>query len=159
MWIFAKDIGFLSIVQDENDANQLCVRARNRDHLVKAFPDAEHYDLKIVETPEGDYRWRVSVDRDVVMQLLMEKVEELDYTTNVKGTISAGDKELGHAMMTCWFAMCRYQDGTMLEDDDWDDDPEDDGPVVATVAAKRASDLATAMSGAVTSITDDFEDE
>lgn len=168
MWIFANGIGFLSIVEDNDDIDKLCVRARNRDHLESAFPAFDDPTFPdIVETPDGDYRWRITVERDEVMNLMMNVVEDIVYKTNVKGTVAGDDKELSKAMMSCWSAMVRYQDGKDQpwtdepyrddRDDDWEDEPEDDGPVVAVVQTKRADELSSAMADAVASISGDEE--
>jgi hypothetical protein len=169
MWIFGNGIGFLSIVEDDHDTDQLCVRARNVEHLKAAFPTFEE---NIIETPEGDYRWRISIDRSVVMDLMVELIQDIVYKTNVKGTVAGDDKKLSSAMMSCWSAMCRYQDSLLdpigetseLEiedtalDDEWEDDyeePEDDGPIVATVPVTKASELAATMRDAVASISEE----
>lgn len=169
MWIFAKGIGFLSIVESDDDNTEFCVRARKREHLVKSFPTFEE---DIIETPDGDYRWRILVDRSIVMDLIVEELSDIDYKTNVKGTIAGDDKELGHAMMTCWGAMCRYQDGGRYGSDhdeveDWLDSDDDDeaGDWVGLddsegnrrrVPTMDVDELSSAVADAVAGIGDDF---
>lgn len=69
MWIYLQE-GFLSIVENARDPKQLMVRARRRNHLAKAFPNA-----KIIETPppRADYPFRILVDRKKVAEFLTRR--------------------------------------------------------------------------------------
>ena len=68
MWV-CSNVGFISIVQDNQRPNILKVRARKREHLEKLFPGHE-----ILELRHRDYRFRVIVDRPTVAQLLFDLV-------------------------------------------------------------------------------------
>ena len=57
MWIFSEQ-GFVSLVQDRDDASKLQVRARVADDITDTFPGAELF------TADGaDYRYRARIDR------------------------------------------------------------------------------------------------
>ena len=67
MWVCLRD-AFVSAVQDKDNPDRLCVRARNRDHLERLFPAPE-----IIDTPDADYACRVFVTRSEFACLLTEK--------------------------------------------------------------------------------------
>lgn len=85
---------FVSIVRDSAHPGRLLVRARKGEHLKRLFPD------KTPEmTPSRDYRFRVSVNKDVVASLIAAKVAAIDYG-NFKNSV----KEPGlHDMYSTWW--------------------------------------------------------
>lgn len=135
MWVFAKGIGFISIVQYDEPAENLTggeqpdllVRARCREHLERAFPE---HAKQIVDAAEVggnyDYAWRVKVPRGEVIELMTEALLDLDYTSHVKEEVSDHDTQLYRSMMDCWQAMMRYQqlEGSR-EEDMWGSDAAD----------------------------------
>jgi len=73
VWLFTTK-GYLSIVQHSDYKDCLLVRARVRDHLLALFPAED-----IVETIDADYRYRATVSRKVVQQVLADQIEAIDY--------------------------------------------------------------------------------
>jgi hypothetical protein len=112
MWIMSKT-GFISIVQHNDSPDDLLVRARALEDLEDFLEPASHppaslsYDIQY--DPAADYWFRVVVPRDVVATLVADQIDDLDYTTNVKGNCDKGDQARHSAMMSCWSAFNRFQ--------------------------------------------------
>lgn len=106
MWICFND-SFISAVQDRNDPDNLCVRARNRDHLAVLFPNEE-----IVEMPGTDYACRVFVNKAVLAELLIRRITEIDYT-NFKASVA--DSRLGDLYAGFWEDHRGYQEEIQRE--------------------------------------------
>jgi hypothetical protein len=100
MWICLSD-GFLSIVEDTKKPGNLLVRARKRKHL------QNFAECKIEETPERDYRWRTTLPKKIVAQLVAERLLSLDYS-NFKSTVF--DLDLHDMYETWWQDAVDYQD-------------------------------------------------
>lgn len=100
MWICLND-AFLSIVDKDCEPNQLMVRARRREHILAAFPDAE-----VSECATSDYQFRAAVDRNDVAAMLVERVMAIDYS-NFKDSVE--DDPLHNAYQRCWHAMAAIQ--------------------------------------------------
>ena len=100
MWICLNN-AFISAVQDENDANMLKIRARNRAHLKALFPKA-----KIFESSDTDYRFRVFIPRERFATLLAKKAMEINYP-NFKDSVR--DDKLHDLYASFWTLHWRYQ--------------------------------------------------
>lgn len=59
MWLFTKN-SFVSVVQHRERPNDVMIRARRRNHLVRLFPKKEK---QIVKTAGADYMWRLVVSK------------------------------------------------------------------------------------------------
>ena len=101
MWVFTNK-GYISVVEDFSISGNLLVRSRNRGHLSALFPTAE-----ILQTSDADYRYRTSVPRDEVANLMFNLTQGIDYT-NFKKSIP--DEEYHSACASVWQIMRRYQD-------------------------------------------------
>jgi hypothetical protein len=77
MWVFTNK-GFVSIVEDRNDSTKLLVRARMKGDLERLFHALLPW-LKVEETPDADYRFRVSLHKPVVTNAIGVAVDEIDY--------------------------------------------------------------------------------
>lgn len=73
MWICFND-AFISAVQDKNDPDDLCVRARNRSHLETLFPDKE-----VIVYAGTDYACRVYITKGEFVDLVCRRIHEIDY--------------------------------------------------------------------------------
>ncbi len=104
MWIMTKD-GFFSVVRHKDDPTKMMVRVRVREDLVKAFGNED-----IVEDDKADYRFRKAVGTFDVMVYMSQSVENIDYTTNVKGTIDQGDSDRHRALYETWDAWYTLQE-------------------------------------------------
>lgn len=110
MWVFLNN-AFLSIVQDKGDANMLMVRARLRGDLQRVF---SFPDMKVLETPPpADYRFRCSVERWRVSDVLRVAVGDIDYTNFKK---SVPDQRRHDAYLRVWSEMSREQEMQLVEE-------------------------------------------
>jgi hypothetical protein len=106
MWVFAKR-AFLSIVEHADEPRLLHVRARFPGDIESIFPESE-----VIETPDGDYRFRTSLPRDRVAEAVALRIRQIDYT-NFKGNIS--DYHRHEAYSEVWKVLREHQD----EQSDW----------------------------------------
>lgn len=107
MWIFT-ETGFLSIVQNEKNADYLLVRARKRRDLDLFLPMGTGIQIK--ETPDHDYRFRAVVPRDLVVQLVADAVADIFYT-NFKNRVHDVDldPDRSGAYQHVWSIMQQFQ--------------------------------------------------
>ena len=100
MWVFASN-GFVSIVEDYEQAGNLLCRSRARQHLAALFPGH-----RITTTPLRDYRFRVSVPREEATKIIADLVAGIDYN-NFKDSIP--DDAYHDACSGVWREMYSYQ--------------------------------------------------
>jgi hypothetical protein len=105
MWIFLND-AFLSIVSDKDDPGNLVVRARHHGDIRRVFPE-----VKVVITPEADYRYRARVPRTLVAEKIASQIAEIDYT-NFKDSVT--DESRHFVYFQVWRQMFIWQ-GVMVE--------------------------------------------
>jgi hypothetical protein len=88
MWL-ATQHGFYSIVQKESDL--YFVRARVRQDLenLKQLVDL---DSEIQEWPDADYRYRIFVNLEDFLEIMVQMTTALDYP-NFKGRIYEGEEQ------------------------------------------------------------------
>ncbi|TVP43073.1 MAG: hypothetical protein EA341_18780 [Mongoliibacter sp.] len=86
MWI-ASTNGFISIVQHWDKPDTLLVRARVRKDLLSIFSE-----LRIIEIPNADYRFRVLVSKNEFAELMFNQVMGIDYP-NFKNRIATSDSQ------------------------------------------------------------------
>lgn len=103
MWIFTTR-GFVSIVENKDNRDELVVRARVKSHLVSFLGT----DKGIFKSEYSDYRWRAFVPRDVVTAALVRHSESIDYD-NFKARTKVNDPELEKLYESVWFQGMRYQ--------------------------------------------------
>lgn len=104
MWIFLKD-SFLSIVADRDRPERLLVRARFRGDLEQVFPGLKN--VTELPTSGADYRFRVSLRRDLVAQVLAELTEAVDYP-NFKNAVQEDWRH--QAYLGVWSRMLAEQE-------------------------------------------------
>ena len=100
MWIFTNR-GFLSVVQDLDDANQLIVRSRFPGHIQTLFPGA-----KVATTPDHDYLYRAFLPKAAVARVIRREVETIDYG-NFKNSVT--DEAYHRACLEVWFTLYDHQ--------------------------------------------------
>lgn len=113
MWIYLTD-AFLSIIDPDKVSGRhrkseplglyLLVRARFKGDLERVFGAecAPH----VVETEDRDYRFRLTVKREIVAGKIAGQIREIDYG-NFKGATSETWRH--DAYLSCWTAMSRAQ--------------------------------------------------
>ena len=102
MWIFTNR-GFLSVVADRNHKNSMMVRARFNGDIEEIFGA----DAPVVETPFADYRFRCTVSRTKVAEIVSKMVKAIDYDnfkSSVDNKVRAGD------YMRVWSVMIAAQE-------------------------------------------------
>lgn len=121
MWIAFPTVGWLSIVAARKgpepgqpvDSKRLMVRARSRKHLENFCASHPRLaGLPILETPNGDYAFRVIAPKLVVAAALAALAKSVTYT-NVKGEAARNTDKVGEefveALHDTWSAMLRIQ--------------------------------------------------
>ncbi len=82
MWL-ATQHGFFSIVQKESDL--YFIRARVRQDLLNLL-EVSGLDLEIQEWQAADYRYRIFVDFETLLEVMVQLTARLDYP-NFKGRV------------------------------------------------------------------------
>lgn len=100
MWIFTTK-GFISIVQDRDTPDGFMIRARNRQHLVDLFPNAEVY-----SEAGSDYKWRARILKQEAVEVMTQTLADLEYD-NFKNSIT--EHEYHDACLDVWTTMYNYQ--------------------------------------------------
>ena len=102
MWLVLKE-GFLSIVYKDCAPDELLVRARVKEHILRYFPNAG-----VVRSPRADYLYRAVVPRDEVARVVSEYVMNEITTGNFKASVTS---DLLHgACMSAWSAFAEIQE-------------------------------------------------
>jgi hypothetical protein len=100
MWLFTSK-GFVSVVQDRDNNDNLLVRARVKSHLQALFPQGT-----VIETQDADYLFRCSLQRKLVEQVMADQVNAIDYG-NFKDTVV--DPDYHSACLRCWSSLHQLQ--------------------------------------------------
>jgi len=104
MWVCLND-SFLSIVEDFTSTStprELLVRSRISGHLEAVFPNTE-----VREDENSDYRFRSTIQRQVVADAIAKRVMSIDYT-NFKDSVKS--RPLHDAYMAFWTILHRLQE-------------------------------------------------
>jgi hypothetical protein len=101
MWIMMNK-SFVSAVQDRNNADQLCVRARIKGDLEELFGP----DIQVLETYDSDYRYRTFLPKSTVAETVAKNIQNIEYD-NFKSSVDDHDRH--NAYLDVWTAMYRYQ--------------------------------------------------
>lgn len=78
MWLFCKS-GFYSAVVNDRDDSLIHVRAMLSGDLERLFETHCISGVKIVETPDGDYRFRCDIPREEWRRIVSEEADAIDY--------------------------------------------------------------------------------
>lgn len=113
MWLITSK-GFLSVVADRNNSDQLLIRARSRDDLIKVVSLAESKQIEgiylkdIFEDLSADYRYRIFVPKSSFADLSSLLVEEINYP-NFKNKVAENDSERAHLYSNVWHTLYQIQ--------------------------------------------------
>jgi len=100
MWLIIP-IGFYSIVHKDSDENELTIRSRSAEDLI-LLRDNYLPDLgEIVETKNGDYRFRSFVSKESLQQSMKLIVQYINYD-NVKAASMLNYPERSKIYMDVW---------------------------------------------------------
>jgi len=115
MWVMFED-GFVSAVQDRDDAAILRIRSRDRrsldimlDKLRLVGQDVEG--LEPITAEGTDYRWRVIMPRELFGIFLLEVADEISYPNFKDQVTRTRGKKWHDAFMNVWVAMLDTDDG------------------------------------------------
>ena len=101
MWVFTTK-GFLSIVQHNSMSDFFQVKSRVMDPLVELWPG---YDIEEIDW--ADYRFRITIQKKEVIEVLSREIESIGYT-NFKDE-SRQDYDYHDALVHVWMTMYEYQ--------------------------------------------------
>ena len=84
MWL-VNDDGFFSTVQDRKDSDWVYVRGRSETDIeafvtvARQATNGHSWEAEVVHTPQRDYAWRVHTPREVWVDYLVAKADDLGY--------------------------------------------------------------------------------
>ena len=107
MWIVTTS-GFLSVVKDRKDPNNLQVRARVREDILAHFPDAQ-----VFVAHGGDYRHRAVISKADVAAKIAEMILDINYDSHFKDVaIKTSPKSSNRyaAYYGAWTSFAKMQD-------------------------------------------------
>ena len=105
MWLFTKN-SFISVVQHRERPDDVLVRARAKNHLVRFF--AENAD-QIQRDDEADYRWRLIISKqELAGRISAYVLQSLDYD-NFKASQEADDPAWSRFLHAVWGEGLRLQ--------------------------------------------------
>lgn len=102
MWIFLND-AFLSVVECEGKPTHLLVRARFKGDIQNVFGRK----VPVYLTPKADYRYRATISKAQVAEVLRKRVLEITYP-NFKASVE--DPERHDTYMDVWTTMVVAQE-------------------------------------------------
>ena len=106
MWIFT-ETGFVSAVKKPQDNGLLSVRARDK---VSLQPLEELTGQPIINTPEGDYPYRIFVEQEVFAAWVMKAAIDIDYANFKSRMGRLRDYKYLCALHEVWAAMTHTED-------------------------------------------------
>ncbi len=109
MWLFTPR-GFFSVVAHRDDPGLVLVRARAHEDLRKLTGVLGQID--ILETPDGDYRWRTTVTRRAWTGALVLLAAEIDYPNFKSEVAERQGSERAAAYGRVWSVMHELQERT-----------------------------------------------
>lgn len=100
MWICFND-GFVSVVKDKLNIDELVVRSRRKEILEQLFPDN-----KITTLTVSDYKYRTYCSKENWSKIMVDRIQDIEYT-NFKD--STTDKDLHNLYADMWMTHYQYQ--------------------------------------------------
>ena len=105
MWLFTKD-SFVSVVQHRTRPDDVLVRARVKEHLIRLFPKTIK---QIQRDDEADYRWRLLVSKQEFAKVVSDYImQRLDYD-NFKAAQDVDDPAWTRFLHAVWTEGLRLQ--------------------------------------------------
>ena len=109
MWLFTTD-GFFSAVSDRADEGVIVVRSRVREDAVRLVNAVAVGN--VIETRDGDYRFRVRLPRAAWAAYVAGVVAAIDYPNFKAAVASRQGPERAHTYADVWSVMRELQAGT-----------------------------------------------
>lgn len=108
MWVFT-ETGFISAVKKADQPELITVRSRDRKSLE---PLARLALEEIIETPFGDYQYRVFVKGDFFDKWVAEQAAAIDYDNFKNRVVKTRGCGFASALNDVWVAMLKINDQT-----------------------------------------------
>jgi hypothetical protein len=112
MWLFTTD-GFYSAVTVPEAPDTVVVRARAQGDALRLIEATGHGSL--VETPHGDYRFRVRLPRDTWAAYVAAAAEAIDYPNFKAAIAGCQGADRAHVYGAVWAAMFAFQQRRALD--------------------------------------------
>ncbi len=106
MWLFT-ETGFVSAVINTKNPDIVSVRARDKESLA---PLAASLGINILRSPQGDYPYRVFVQREQFAQWAFEAVMNIDYRNFKNQVANVRGYEYAHELGRVWSVMLSTED-------------------------------------------------
>jgi hypothetical protein len=103
MWIVTNK-SFLSVVEEKSDKTKFVVRARIKGDIEAFFEDPS---MKVIETNNSDYRFRVFVDKSFFKMKIMKEINSIDYD-NFKDSVKSAERKTWYTRI--WSVMFDVQE-------------------------------------------------
>lgn len=107
MWLYLQD-SFLSIVQDKDHPEHLHVRGRFAGDIERVFGPVMGKALKVRQVKPADYKFRATVPRALVAQVVASRLMDIHYEGFKEG-IAGVDPARHSTYMRVWSIMCDAQ--------------------------------------------------
>ncbi len=110
MWLFTEE-GFFSAVAGRDNEDQIVVRARDRDDLVRLLDTywaASYYRPEILDEG-GDYPHRVVMGRDEWAEIVQEAAQKIDYTNFKDMVHDTLGPDRAHTYLRVWSALLELE--------------------------------------------------
>lgn len=108
MWVFT-ETGFVSAVKKADQPELITVRSRDRKSLE---PLAQLALEEVIETPFGDYQYRVFVNGDLFAKWVAEQANAIDYDNFKNRVAKTRGYGFARALSDVWVAMLKTKDQT-----------------------------------------------
>ena len=119
MWIFTPD-GFYSVVQDKINKDQMWIRTRDREDLVRLITKYNISASPILEDYGTDYKFRVTVWRQEWVRVAAALAGDIDYNNfKHESEIQRGAIRASILCEIWWVLMSRLQLGMPPSDINW----------------------------------------
>jgi hypothetical protein len=118
MWVFTTE-GFFSAVWDKYcGGNDVMIRARCKEDLCRLSKKLKGYceESQILETPEGDYHFRLKVPKHEWSEYLAQYALNIDYPDVKEKIVPQNDSPREAAYYSVWQTLYKWQSNLKVHD-------------------------------------------
>jgi len=101
MWLFT-ETGFISVVRKNDRPDLYTVRSRDTQSLE---PLAKFAKTEIIETPNGDYQYRIFVEPAVFTEWVADQASDISYDNFKNHVYKTRGRKFVEALHEVWVAM------------------------------------------------------
>ena len=106
MWVFSKE-GFFSVVCKECHENEVLIRTKCKEDLIKMFQKLDD-EPRIIKKEEGNYKFRTILKKETWVKYLSGCVFDLNYKKVKENIVSEDDKARKVAYNSVWSTMYNW---------------------------------------------------